>query len=319
MKSFKVTKPLYGSITVLLFVIMLCFSFACKQKEESPGPDATEQSAGADATKVNGDKGQDSEEENQHELAEPKQVSGTSIKDDKSVAKETNPTAHEPVLLAKVNDTEIYSTDLEGKPLDMVINREILYQAGLKQGLDVKLKDEIENLKKKAIVAAVENEILLDDLPKRSKYTDREIENYYKEHIEKYQFLRFSEISVGDEKLASEIHAKALAGESLEEIASEMRKSGVNVDHKNIQFTRKYRNLFDSFAVGSVSDPFPEANSFKVLRIEAVKAMPLKLAKRNVRIALANKEKQEALQSKIDRLKRENGIEVTIFSHGGEE
>jgi hypothetical protein len=335
MKSSKGFMRLFVIITFFLALVILGFSTACKQKEETPASDVKEKSAGTDvntkpaqktgnpeeqaadltqkAQPADQDQGQSSQEKNEREITEPDASNGKSIKNEAEGA--ANPPA-EPVLLARVNDAEIYSTDLEGKPLDAVINQEILYQAGLKQGLDVKLKDEIEHMKKRIITNEVENEILAD-VPNKRDYTDKELEDYYNEHLKDYQFLTFSEISVNDGKLAEEIHKKAIAGESFDDIASDLSKSGVKVGTKNIGFTRKYGNLFDSYEVGSVSEAFPEGDSFKVLKILQVKTIPLNLVKRNIILAVNNQKKVEALRSKIDQLKKENGIEVTIFSNGG--
>ena len=313
MKSSKVCRPLSVLSIVFLALIILGFSTACKQKEETPASQVKQQTpgAGVDRTDKTGQKNANIQEKTTEPTAGP----ATPIKDEKSEVKEAEKTPAEPVLLARVNDAEIYSTDLRGKPLDAVINQEILYQAGLKQGLDVKLKDKFEDVKKRIIINEVEQE-MLPETPKQTNYTDKELEDYYNENIKNFQFLKFSEISVNDENLASEIHTKALAGESFEDIASDLSKSGAKVETREIGFTRKYGNLFDSPEVGSVSDPLAEGDSFKVLKIVEVKTIPLNLVKRNVILAVRNQNKREALQSKMDQLKKENGIEVTIFSNG---
>jgi PPIC-type PPIASE domain len=312
MKSSKLFRPLSVLAIVFLVLIILGFSTACKQKEETPASQVKEQTAGVDKNDKSGQKNANTQEKTTEPAAGP----ATSVKDETSEVKEAEKTPAEPVLLARVNDAEIYSTDLKGKPLDAVINQEILYQAGLKQGLDAKLKDKFEDVKKKMIINEVEQEIFTDTTKKRD-YTDKELEDYYNENINTYQFLKFNEISVNDENLASEIHTKALAGESFEDIASDLSKSGAKVETREIGFSRKYGNLFDSYEVGSVSEPFPEGDNFKVLRIVEVKTAPLNLVKRNIIVAVHNEKKREALQSKMDRLKKENGIEVTIFSNGG--
>jgi len=335
MKSSKGFMPLFVIITFFLALVILGFSTACKQKEETPASDVKEQSAGTDvntkpaqktgnpeeqaadltqkAQPADQDQEQGSQEKNEREITEPNASNGKSIKNEAEGA--ANPPA-EPVLLARVNDAQIYSTDLEGKPLDTVINQEIFYQAGLKQGLDVKLKDKIEDVKKRMIINELEQDILAD-MPNMKQYTDKELEDYYNQNIRNYEFLKFKEISVNDGTVAEEIHKKALAGESFDDIASGLSKSGVKVDTKDIGFTRKYGNLFDSCEVGRVSEPLHEGDSFNVLKIVEVKTVPLNLVKRNVILAVNNQKREEALRSKIDQLKKENNIEVTIFSNGG--
>ena len=46
-------------------------------------------------------------------------------------------------VLARVNGIPIYEDDLNGKNLDFVITEEVIYQAGLKQGIDKQYKDQV--------------------------------------------------------------------------------------------------------------------------------------------------------------------------------
>ncbi len=338
MKLQKPANSLSKFTTLLITVIVLAFSLSCKQKDEQTASDVKEQTASSntdnmpdqssgdkeakstdltqkDASRDRNDR-KTSQGQDEQETMEP-QASSAPMGEEKSDASKVDNTPEEPVLLAKVNGTAIYSTDLEGRPLEMAINREILYQAGLKKGLDVKLKDKIENFKKRAIVNELEQEIL-GDMPEMKEYTDKELEDYYNQNLKNFQYLKLKELSVDDRGVAEEIQKKALEGESFEKIASDLSESGVMVKTKDIGFTRRYGGLFDSVEVGSVGELVSEGNSFKILKIVEVKTIPMNLVKRNIILAVNNKKKQEVLRSKIDQLKKENDIEVTIVSNGGE-
>ncbi len=99
--------------------------------------------------------------------------------------KETSQTPTEKKILARVNGRPIYEEDLGGRPLESAINDEILYESGIKSGLDKKFETRFEQYKKRFIVKALKIEI--KDLPdkERRDLTGKSDDILYKEGLKR--------------------------------------------------------------------------------------------------------------------------------------
>jgi hypothetical protein len=86
-------------------------------------------------------------------------------------------------IVARVNNNPIYEEDLKGRPLKGIIDIEILYQVGLKQGIDKKYEENVETYKKGLIIKEVTSEVV-KDLP--NEVSSKDIEDYYNENEIKY-------------------------------------------------------------------------------------------------------------------------------------
>lgn len=218
-------------------------------------------------------------------------------------------------IVAKVNGRPIYQDDLKGITLDDAIADEILYERGLKQGLDQKFQKQIEDFKKR---------IVLDDMKKQLSYTipkqtvsSEEIEKYYHENKSHYAYLRVKQISVDNKKVAEEIYKKLKEGEDIDKIKSayaSKNKAKVLVSESNVG--KAYNRYFDNYALNSVSEIIPYGNDYKILKIVEVKVVPLS----NVRVQAsiksnlkAQKEKQ-IVQDIAEKIKKEDNVKVEMIN-----
>lgn len=231
---------------------------------------------------------------------------------------ETAPNGQENVggnrIVARINGKPIYRRDLRGMPLKSFIIDEILYQEGLRRGLDKELEKRVEDYKRGLIVNSIKSEILAN-LPKEG-VTDEDIEKYYKENEDNYTYIRVQEVSVGDRETADEIHKKALSGEDFEKIKSEYSNSGKQVIVTDLKFadSKMYRDLFDKKEVGSISGVIQDGNRFKILKITDVKKIPLEKARNVIMHTITARRRGQALEEYVERLKKENNIKVEILS-----
>ncbi len=215
-------------------------------------------------------------------------------------------------VVARVNGRPIYEEDLKGKPIQAAIDYEILYEAGLKQGLDKQIEQDVENFKKRLIVTRVQREIM-GNLPKEELASDTEIEEYYKQNEMKYKILSLKEISVEDKNLADEIQKRAATGEDFEKIASDYSNSGKNVGVRDLKFNRRYNNQFMGKEVGSVSEVIQEGDKFIILKLTETKDIPLDKAKQAIRYTVAAKKRAQAVHDFAEKAKNENNIKVEII------
>ncbi|HZX12846.1 MAG TPA: peptidylprolyl isomerase [Thermodesulfobacteriota bacterium] len=215
-------------------------------------------------------------------------------------------------VVARVNGRPIYEEDLKGKPLQTAIDYEILYEAGLKRGLDNKIEQDVEDYKKRLIVTKMQREIM-DSLPKEELASDTEIEEYYKQNEMKYKILSLKEISVEDKNLADEIQKRAATGEDFEKIASDYSNSGKNVGVRDLKFNRRYNNQFMGKEVGSVSEVIQEGNKFIILKLTETKDIPLDKAKQAIKYTVAAKKRAQAVHEFAEKAKNENNIKVEII------
>lgn len=216
-------------------------------------------------------------------------------------------------VVARINGRPIYEKDLDGRPLEYVITDEILYEEGLKRGLDKKLEPRIEQYKKSLIVNAIKNEIS-GKLPKDEEVSDKEIEDYYKENESRFTHMRVKEMIFDDKGLAEEAHERAIKGEDFEKIASDLStKSGKNIPVKDLVFGVRYNDIFKGKDVGSVSDVIQEGNEFKVVKLVEMRKIPIFKARSSIKYLILAKKKNDALRDYAEKLSKEDNIKVEIL------
>jgi len=216
-------------------------------------------------------------------------------------------------VVARVNGRPIYEKDLGGRPLEYVITDEILYEEGLKRGLDKKFEPRIEQYKKSLIVNAMKNEIA-DKLPKDEEVSDKEIEDYYKENESRFTHMRVKQMIFEDKNLAEEARERAIKGEDFEKIASDLSaKSGKNIPVKDLVFGVRYNEMFKGKNIGSVSDVIQEGDEFKVVKLVEVRRIPIFKARSSIQYLILAKKKNDALRDYTERLSKEENIKVEIL------
>lgn len=219
-------------------------------------------------------------------------------------------------LLARVNGNPIYKEDLNGKSLKGAIRDEILYQEGLKQGLDKKFEKDVENYKRRIVVEAVKND-LLQNIAKQ-EVTDEEIEEQYNRNLDKYTFLSLTEVSAGDKNTAEEIRKKLIEGADVNQIASEYAKSGIKISPANFGFVKKYNNLFQKKEPGQISKVVEENGQFKVFTIMDVRSIPFVKAQKSLQYNVMARKRGRIIDDLVEKIKKDNNITVEIIK-GNEE
>jgi foldase protein PrsA len=218
-------------------------------------------------------------------------------------------------VVAYVNGRPIYKEDLRGRSLQDAIDLEILYEEGLRRGLDKELEDKIENFKKRLIVTTLQREILKNVKVNPSEITDKEIEEYYNQNKDKYRYLVIKEIVTDDKSIAEEIQKRALQGEDFEKIASEYSQAGKNVTVRDVRNPRKYSKVFSGNEIGSISQIIQEGNEFKILKLVNVREIPLSRAKQAIKYNLVARKKADAIHEFAEKVKKEHNIKVEILEN----
>ncbi|MFQ5788567.1 MAG: peptidyl-prolyl cis-trans isomerase, partial [Thermodesulfobacteriota bacterium] len=185
---------------------------------------------------------------------------------------------------------------------------EILYQEGIKRGLDKKVQDRVEGYKKILILNEVNREIV-KNLDK--EITDKEIEDLYNENEDRYTYFHVKRITTKDRVMADIIHKRASDGEDLEKIASDHSLKVANISIRDLGFENKYKNLFKRKDVGSVIDIIETDKGFEILKIVDKTKVPVPQSKPLLKFNLLRNRRSNA----IDNLRDENQIIVEIVEN----
>ncbi|HEX9666500.1 MAG TPA: peptidyl-prolyl cis-trans isomerase [Thermodesulfobacteriota bacterium] len=215
-------------------------------------------------------------------------------------------------LVATVNGRPIYEEDLRGRKLEYVIEDEILYEEGLKQGLESEYKEQIDRYKKNLIINAVKQQIQYS-LPRDQKISDSEIEDFYKKYERRYTNLKALGISAPDKKTAEINHERATKGEDLEKIASEYSESGVLFSPNPIMLNVDKNDFFQELKVGAVSDIIEDKGQFLIYKVIEVKHLPLSQVKNSIRYSIYAKKQSQAVSDFAEKAKKERNMNVEIF------
>ena len=223
--------------------------------------------------------------------------------------------ATEKQIIARINGTPIYKEDLRGRRLNDVIMNEIFYQEGLRQGVDKSVEDKVDNYKRELVEGIVIKDYL-DKLPDLKKVSDEEIESYYKDRVQAYKYVRIQEISVSDEKVAEDVMKRAKKGEDLEKIAEELSVPIRTAGMRPNKLAEK--NIFSTIEVGSLSDIVKDGGGYKIVKIIAIGSYPLGQFRSVIIHNIRSQKRSQALQEYMDRIIKENNINVEILAKSGE-
>jgi len=211
-------------------------------------------------------------------------------------------------VLARVNGTPIYEDDLNGKDLDFIITEEVIYQAGLKQGIDKQYEDQVRDYERMLVIKGTK-EKMLENMGPTKDISDEEIERYYELNKDKYSHVRIYEISFPDVNMGEEIKEKVSHGEDLQEIAVSYTDIPVNV--ADLGYNRKLAQQFKDKEVGAVSEVIQKENgTFAVMKIVEIKEIPFSASKNSIRHILEARRKGEMYENNANRLAEENGITI---------
>jgi len=220
-------------------------------------------------------------------------------------------TATDKKIVARVNGRPIYEGALKGRPLENVIDYEIFYEVGLKQGLDKKFEGDVEEYRKRLIVTSLQKDIVANQ-PKE-EISEQEIEEYYKQNEDKFKIMSFEQIVVEDQNLANEIHKRAVSGEDFEKIASDYSQSGKNVQVSDMRFNRRYTERFIGKEIGSISEVIQDGNKFTILKLTEVKEIPFARTQRVAKLSIKASKKAKAIHNFAEKAKEENNIKIEVL------
>lgn len=210
-------------------------------------------------------------------------------------------------VVARVNDRPVYEDQIKGKDFDSAIADEILYEVGIKKGVDKEVEPEVEQYRKRLVLNRIKRPIMMGT-PKDKNVSDEDIQAYYDKNKVKYSIINLKEISVKDKTKAEEIRTKALAGEDFDKLATD-----AGTKARDLRYNRRYSNIFVGKGAGSVSDVIQEGNEYKVLKMVDMKEIPLEKVKQSISYAIMAIKRNEAINQKAEQLKEENNIKVEIL------
>ena len=222
-------------------------------------------------------------------------------------------------IVAKVNGVPIYEDELNGRPVKSLITDEILYQEGLKEGIDKKYQDKVMQYQMSLVVKDVKSSIL-ENMPPEKEVTDKELLDYYNQHKDlNYTNLRIQEINFSDKKLGDEILKMAQAGKELQDIANSMSNSGSKVTVNDLGFDKRLSPYFKVKEVGAVTEVISKQDgTYSVLKILEVKEVPFDTAKNVLKYTVESRQKGMAYEKYADKIAKENGMKIEIVTDSGQ-
>lgn len=219
--------------------------------------------------------------------------------------------SHEKRLLATVNGRPIYQEDLRWRNLDDVIIDEILYEEGIKRGLDKGLSGS-DKTKRGLIVETLKQEII-NNMPKQQAPTTQEIEDYYQKNQTKYVNLMVIGITAKDEKVAHEIQKRAVRGKDIGKIASDYPNSAVKLIPEPSYVTNDKNDYFNSFEIGTVSDVVKDNGNFSIYKIVDIYRIPLSSVHSSIANIVEAKRKYNAIKEFAEKARKEDNIQVVMI------
>jgi hypothetical protein len=217
-------------------------------------------------------------------------------------------------IVARIDGRPIYEQDVLGRPFEAAINNEILYQIGLKQGLDKKYSG-LESPQKKLMVINSVTAKLLNDLP-QIEITDKEAEDFYNENKNRYVHVSVVKTITDDSNVAKEIHGRLMDGEDLLTIANAYKNSGANVKFLSmVTDMEKIKNYkFKKYEEGSIGEIIENGDVFEIYTIREIVTDPFSKSKRRIKHGLWKAKRANLYNNAFEDLKKENKIKVVIVN-----
>jgi len=244
--------------------------------------------------------------------------SGTKESADKSGNTNQEPASYKPErsskVAARVNGVSIYEDELNGRPVNSLVTDEILYQEGLKEGLEKKYQDKVRNYQMSLVVREIKNKII-DQLPPEREITDKDLLDYYnsaKDSI--YTKYRIEEINFQNEKLGGQIIKMAKEGKSFQDIAMSLSNTESQVTVKDLGFNNNLNIYFKTNEPGSTSEVIQKQDgAYSVLKILEIKEVPYNSVKNKIKYVIEARRKGAAYDQSAREIAKENGFTVEII------
>jgi len=229
---------------------------------------------------------------------------------DNTAATEPEP-EREGKVIARVNGQPIYEDDLNGTNLKFLITEEILYQEGIRQGIDKQYRGRVRDFERRLIISGTKERILENAEPTK-QVSNEEIKSYYERNKDIYSYIRVHEISFPDSNLGNEIKDKAKSGEELQTIANSYPDIVITVN--DVGFNRRIVQHFKTRNVGSVSEVIQKPDgTFSVFKIVEVRGIPLNTTKNSIKHTLKARRKGRMFDSYAQKIVEENNMTIEII------
>ena len=223
----------------------------------------------------------------------------------------------EGTVVARVNGQPIYEAALTREDLEYAIAEEIIYQEGLRQGLNKRDRDRVRNYEKKLIIRGMKQRILENTEPEKG-VSNEEIKSYYESNKDKYIHVRIHEISFPDSDVGNEIRDKAQGEEDLQTIANGYPDLEITVN--DLGYNRNIAQNFKTREVGSVSEVIQKPDgTFSVLKIVEIKDIPFNVSKKSIKHLLEAKRKAREYNDYARKVAEENNMTIEIIEQEPEQ
>ena len=257
----------------------------------------------------------DNKDKNTEETTESKQISQKAPERDKTV-------------VAKVNDTPIYKYKLDKNlvnPLREAIVKEVLLQEAIKKGYrkgdfskadfeDPKIKREFTT-NNHAAVQTMEREIL-NNVNVNKKVTDKEVNEYYNENIDKYTYVATLKYTVdADEQTSKKVRGMLVGGSSVSDIRDKYSDQGlkISVEEKKMTNNPIILDNLDVVEVGAISKPIRFAGKYDIYKVTAIKKVEINKIKSSLKQNIKSLRKRDAIYNYVDNLIESDEYNVTVL------
>ncbi|MCK5915349.1 MAG: peptidylprolyl isomerase, partial [Deltaproteobacteria bacterium] len=188
--------------------------------------------------------------------------------------------------------------------LDQLATSYLLYQEGVKQGIDKEpaVKIQIEDATRKIVLAA----LLQREIESRTKApSDKDVEQYYQTHAEEFKQakqVRARHILVQDEATAKEIEKKLKGGADFATLAQESSKCPSSSKGGDLGFftrdrmVKEFADVAFTLKKGEVSDPVKTKFGYHIIEVVEIKeagTVPLAEAKTSIENKLTQEKKSQ--------------------------
>lgn len=208
----------------------------------------------------------------------------------------------------------------EGKEqlLKNIVENELLYQEGVKKGLEknAEVNKRVEDYKKQIVAQQ-----LIQDEVQKVEISDKEVQNYYKEHKEDFgqpEEVSVRHILVEEEKTANEVYEKLKKGEDFAKLAKEYsmdpgtkEKGGELGFFAKGQMVPEFEQVAFSLKDGELSKPVKTTYGYHIIRLEERKKAsqkPFDEVKDEVKNTALQEKRKSFYEGMVEGLKKKGDV-----------
>jgi len=239
--------------------------------------------------------------------------SSQSMNESKSQGEEANQVDQSKTVVAMVNDVPIYREDLRGFDVQKALQKELLYQYGLKQGyLDDSIKQRVENFKKSLVISKVKIDAIKDYMA-LNPVTPEEIDSEYKQNKQQFTYLKLNELEIADKDTADKVYNEAKSGTSLKDLGS---KYGDKVKFSEMdRSTKRFNRFFNDLKPGSVSELINNNGKYYIYKVEDTTQLPTPDVRRRLRLEKEAEKKRTAINNLVQKIKQSGDFKVKMMNN----